>query len=671
MTFLRRHQKKLLAIFASFLMIVFILPSSTRMFEPNRNALMGHLGDEVIYADKVRQAQLEWDALKRIYIPSRDPQQRWQPVWTALFPPQLFSTSVMEQIDQHPAMYYLLQREAKRMGAQPNEQAMQQLLEMSATPTADGRIVPLNQADDDRVDLLKASLANLLLVQNAFEHQVDLIKLSQPVKQYELATQAQQISVDLVEFKQADFANRVPAPTPQQLDEQFNKYADNAAGSTTASNPFGFGYRYPNRVKLQYLAVPREDVKKVVKAQKDDWEPEAWRFYLEHPGQFQSTPSTQPTTTASTQASSKPTTAAVASTQPTTRPFAEVHDEALNAVLNPKIDALQTEIINKIKARLAQDWTSYHNATGSTPATTQTASATTKPAPKTTYGVPYDSYEYLQKLAADIQKQTGILPTVASIADTFKGEKELEALPGIGAATQEFLPFAVYATVLAEPFMPAGQKSDRSIALWQPSQVLRDDRTTDYIFRLTAAEKAHKPAARAEVAAAVEADWKKAQAYELAKAQAKQVMESAAKSNLSNAAVGAGKLVVSTGLFANRPSAEVPNYQLDPALKSSFLEQAFDLLTVAAKEKNPHAMGLIGLPGGGKVLLAQLQDVRPAWRNEENMAMLSDMFTQEIVRDMVVNIYNHWFDYDSLTNRLNYRDETQKKKDDTASASVQ
>ena len=148
-------------------------------------------------------------------------------------------------------------------------------------------------------------------------------------------------------------------------------------------------------------------------------------------------------------------------------------------------------------------------------------------------------------------------------------------------------------------------------------------------------------------------------------------MEAAKKSDLSNAAVGAGKMVVTTGLFANRPSAEVPNYNVDPAAKSTFLDQAFDLLTVAAKEKNPHAMGLIELPNSGKVLVAQLQDVKPAWRNEESMAMLGEMFTQDIMREMVVNIYNDWFNYDSLTNRLNYREENQKHKNETASASVQ
>lgn len=665
MNFLRRHQKKLLAIFASFLMIVFILPSSSRMFQPNRNVLMGRLGDEKIYADSIRAAQLEWDALKHVVIPGNNPQERWVAIVQVMFSPQ-----TLEQFEQHPAMFYLLEREAKKIGAQPNEQAMQELLQTAATPSGDGRLLPIEQSDN--ADLLRQAIVNLLTVQGSFNQQRDLVKLSEPVRQYELATQGQQISTDLVEFKSSDFANRVQNPTTQQLQEQFNKYADKAPESTTsASDPFGFGYRYPDRVKLQYLSVSRDEVKKYVKAKKDDylWQVDAQRYYLEHQSQFQTTPSTQASTRPTSQASTGPSTRSVASTQPTTKPFAEVRDEALRAVLDPQVDELQTDIINRIRSRMTQDWMAFHNAAGSTTSpTTAMASAASKPAPMTAYGVPFDSYEYLQKLAADIQKQTGVLPTVASIADTFKDEKQLEALAGIGQSMQEFIPFSTYATRLAEPFLH-GQRSDRSIALWQPSQVLRDARENDYIFRLTAVDPAHKPASLDEVKAAVEADWKKAQAYELAKAQAKQVMESAAKSNLSNAAVGAGKMVTTTGPFANRPTAEISNYEVDPSAKANFLEQAFNLLTLA-NQKNPHPMSLIELPEAGKVIVAQLEDVKPAWRNDDMMAIAGDVFSQQIAHELEIEVYNHWFDYNELVNRVGYREEN-PKKNETASASVQ
>src|SRR5205814_5369852 len=130
-----------------------------------------------------------------------------------------------------------------------------------------------------------------------------------------------------------------------------------------------------------------------------------------------------------------------------------------------------------------------------TPATTGPSTATTlaatRPAPMTAYGVPFDNYDYLQKLAADIQKQYNVLPTVASIADTFKSDKELQALPGIGQARS----FAAYATMFVEPFLPEAQRHTPNVlAILQPSQVLPDDRGNNYIFRVTAADPSHKPA---------------------------------------------------------------------------------------------------------------------------------------------------------------------------------
>ena len=55
--------------------------------------------------------------------------------------------------------------------------------------------------------------------------------------------------------------------------EQFNKFADvlpadfnTAENKPGGPNPFGFGYKYPDRVKLQYIAVPRELVRQAVRS---------------------------------------------------------------------------------------------------------------------------------------------------------------------------------------------------------------------------------------------------------------------------------------------------------------------------------------------------------------------------------------------------------------------
>ena len=66
--------------------------------------------------------------------------------------------------------------------------------------------------------------------------------------------------------------------------------------------------------------------------------------------------------------------------------------------------------------------------------------------PATALHVPYDSFDYLQKLAQEVQKEFKVLPTVASMGESFLTEKQLQKLPGIGESSasmrQGELPFA-------------------------------------------------------------------------------------------------------------------------------------------------------------------------------------------------------------------------------------
>src|SRR5436305_1287416 len=77
-----------------------------------------------------------------------------------------------------------------------------------------------------------------------------------------------------------------PTPTPEQLNEQFNRYrnalpaefetqpemnpldpqSSEAWKARQAADPFGFGYKYPDRVKLQYISISRDEVRKGIRA---------------------------------------------------------------------------------------------------------------------------------------------------------------------------------------------------------------------------------------------------------------------------------------------------------------------------------------------------------------------------------------------------------------------
>ena len=116
--------------------------------------------------------------------------------------------------------------------------------------------LPTDRATRERVH---RAIENLLLVETAFQRAASTVKVSDPAIRHELALRGQNITVNMVEFNAAAHAEKVAAPTTQQAQAQFEKFAKVDPKAQSNDNPFGFGYRYPNRVKLQYISIPRAD----------------------------------------------------------------------------------------------------------------------------------------------------------------------------------------------------------------------------------------------------------------------------------------------------------------------------------------------------------------------------------------------------------------------------
>ena len=72
------------------------------------------------------------------------------------------------------------------------------------------------------------------------------------------------IDVEFVKFDSAVFAETQHEPTPQELSTHLNKYKRFYSGTISDRNPYGFGYKLPNRVQLEYIAVKLDDVPGIV-----------------------------------------------------------------------------------------------------------------------------------------------------------------------------------------------------------------------------------------------------------------------------------------------------------------------------------------------------------------------------------------------------------------------
>jgi hypothetical protein len=654
--FIQKNKKKLLAVFAAFLMVVFILPTTMNQMGGGADPVLAKIGDDVeLHASEFQQAEQEWRMLSELRA---GPQTRfgggalpftYRLGWNEMSEFQLMQGAPpypVGAITQNPRMYLLLQREAQQMGIGIAEDRVNDIMV--------NELAGIQPPDKQSIERLRRAIANFLLVQVGFERASSVIKVSQPIVRHELARRMQNVTVNVIEIPAAPYAEKLPAPTTQQLQAQFDKYKDVDPQVVPKENPFGFGYRYPNRVKLQYITVPREDVRKMVEASKSEyeWEVEAQKYYLQNQSQF---PTTQASDADAPFSLAGPTTAVTRSSttqaaRSTTRPFAEVKEDAKSRVLLPEVERRATEIQNRIAATMAADYVTFRNAAGGA---TQPATA-----PKSSQGVAYNSYEYMQRLAQAIQRDFKVLPTVAAFDDKLRDTKELATLERIGAATESDTgaSFADYVTNAAEPFLPAERREDpTALSLFEPSRVLRDIGNNIYLVRLTAADPAHAPASIAEVADAVRNDVVAAAAFEQAKADAMKLLEQARQSGLKQAAQSAQKNVLTVGPFPSDIRGKLPGLELkDEASTSVFAAGAFDLLSTPAPRQGAQPVGLIEVAKEGKVFVAELANVQPRQQMSRSGASPAADIERGMHSELERGFEMHWYNFENVKERLNY-----------------
>lgn len=656
--YMQKYSKKVMAVLSIFLMITFVVQQSTKSGNDRMDPAVATVAGQEIKDSELKRAKSEWEFLNRnaaIFqqyepYPGLPPQRGLQPVGV------LLGRQAMQQIQLHPELYLLLQKEAQNMGVSLNVERLETMLRNQVyTRGADDKAVPAADAPDPEIrNNLRIALANFLLVQSAFDRAASTLKISEPLRQYDVAARFQSIMLNLVDFPARDYEAKVPPPTAQQLDEQFKKYADIDPDMTDPkTNPFGFSYRYGDRVKLQYITIPRADLIAVAEKSRSrddktqyEWDRDAFKYYQANAHLYQTT---QPA--ASTQPapfSLDPNAKAPAGPGPTTKPFDQIKADARKKVLEADAAKLSETIEQRITSQMAADYQAYASAAGGTthPAT----------APSTKVGgARYDTYDYLQKLAAQIQGDYKVLPQTTALDKDYLSEKELGALPGIGTAFTSSSDFPRFAVSAPQLFASTDQQdTSRLLNLYQPSSSFHDGADNIYIFRLTDAQKAHAPADKSEVLAKVEADYRASKAMDLAAEDAKKFMASAQSTSLESAAKAAGsKPIIAAGPISGSVPT-VPNYTLDEASRPQFIRDAFQLLRLA-NASTPHPLTVIQIPHAGKAVVAQLADVTARW-SAENYHLAQASASQALSQELRQVLEHDWFNYDNVASRLDFHE---------------
>ena len=676
--FVQKHGKKMLAIFSAFLMISFAASGMLTPGMTGRNPVVGRIGGadgEKIRAEDVFIARQDWQLLSRLPAGGAGAQQRSLA--------SLLGPGVEAEISRQPVLFLLLQKEAGKLGVTVSEDNLNTMLANNAN---------LTTTDVDRNEQIRRAVRGLLLVINGAQRAASVIKVTDPMVRHQLAQIQQSITLDMLDFTTAKYLEQAKAQpiTAEQLKSHFEKYADTVAGDVSDANPFGFGYKYPDRVKIQYVALTRADVRKAVEGSRKpyDWEVEARKYYRQNQAEFKTAPTTQPKPAFDLSA---------ASTQPTTRPYEQVAQEVKDKLIAAETERRMTAIRDRLVSTMASDWVAYRNAVGGAaagsatqPATAPTTGSAAAAAPPSTVGVPYASFEYLQKIAQQIQanKDLAVLPAAVSIADRWLTADDLGKLAGVGQAHLNGVPMASYVMSMTAPFVPEAQRKEGDwLRVLEPTRPMEDPNESIYIVRVSAADPSHKPASIAEVEQQLRADLLTARAYELAKADAQKVVAEARRQGSLKAAAG-DRTIVTAGPLTNRPGQVIPPLALTGEAADRFTGRAFRLLAttqptgggaggtgggqaVVAPSTSraatapaaavattqgaggPKPIDLIELPRDGRVLVAQLGDVQAMW-TERSFPMEEAQIHMALGRGMMQRFLQTWFNYDAVVNRLNF-----------------
>lgn len=602
-------------------MVYVVVPGGSQGERPQIEPLLGACWSESVYRDlkahpealflALREARRVAPGVSPLAIGPIDPEQQ-QPDNIGVF-----NSGRIEIDDLHPLARSLLGNYRSQIGQSfPVELRYVQHTEARTVQVSPNSLPPLEQQN------LYAALYDFLTLQSAASLPTNAIKATSPIVDRMLAQRFQFFSLDLAAIDAKALLSKVPEPTQQQLQEHLAKYAAFIPGRLSLDNPFGYGYRVPDRVKLELISVKRADIRNVVQEEKTPYE---WEVAARIA--FQKDPSLVPTS----QPATMPTTAPA-------RTFEAVKDQAVAAAIDRATDARQAEIEKAIRAPMMVDYQQWSNATTTRPG------ATTLPAgsvPKSSLDVPYNAPDYLQKLAQVVERKYKVHPTVVLYTDRYRDAVGLSQIAGFNEATRVLPPDVArrlgresmvitgpeYALRLAKDLLdPQRIELFGSMVLerYRPSERVefRRDNGGDgevFFFRIADAEKNHPGTELEPIREKVASDWRAAEAQKLAMAQATAAAD-AAKSNpdFSSAVtqtIGSAVFHADVGPFHSSPPGDNPLGVSLPAYVQ-FGTQVTDKLTGEA------TIAALDVPLAAKAYAAKRLSMHGEWANQEELQML-------------------------------------------------
>jgi len=623
----RKWGKYYLAIMSIFLMVAFAMPTINQQASGGGNAEIGRLNGKKVPANELRLAAYEVDLLRRLTMAdarmklppdiagyfltnnidevgsAMDSPLRWQSVGFRL---RVLLTMLN---DREPELhFYLLQQEAIKQGMYATEQEISNFLAASPfTRDAESlhKFMEERQITEDR---LRRVVGHGLSVIKLIDLANEAIQPSLPQIEHLAVESRSQVRIDYAVLDAALHYHKMPEPTDAQLKAHFDKYKSILARDARANPPvidgrkLPFGYKWPDRVRVEYLKFNFAAIRAKLTATPDD-AVNALKVYNENPARFKTeTPSTMPT----------------AGLAPASRvkTFEEVKKQLIDEQVSLRAEKILSEMIRRLQIILSEPWRAQRID----------EKGFRNPLPRDQW-VSYS--DPVKGAAIQLQKQRdslGYLPDVVAPAGLLAPE-ELAALPDIGGAvyvTQtEQAPFPALAINVRELGVEKGVLG-QFLQVGMEGPVLRDRAGNAYVYRIVEASKSHEPKDVSEVADAVRVDLRKLAAFEALKADGEKLKASAVAGDFAAAARKLDTRVQETDAFARLQRDETgsprPTKLVGLENVSQFVEESFELAEAASSSTQP---GKTARPATTfandqslQVFVLQLKDYRPLPRDE-------------------------------------------------------
>lgn len=322
-------------------------------------------------------------------------------------------------------------------------------------------------------------------------------RVSEPILRRYLVDQLTTISIEAVEVTPDQYLADVADPDEQRLAELFEQHKSDLPGE---GKPFGLGYRFVDRVKIEYLTIPFD---RLLAATSVD-EIKAIEYYDQHPAEFTYTP--EPPADKPDQTGKKGDEDAEAPTpppapKPVLSPYPDVRDRIIDQLKREAADELAQRITNAARSKISADMRRLKRDQG--------------------YIVVSDGWKpmALADVAKRIQTDFAILPDVTRRDDRWLSIDELRQLKGIGTSSL-ILPrrrasFADY-VASARELLPEDKDPllTQRLQVKTPSHAVQAFDGTRYLFRLIDAEPAHDPESLGQVRDQVQKDARRLAAYQ-------------------------------------------------------------------------------------------------------------------------------------------------------------